>query len=455
MVVGVVATLVIGRVPASSFGTAALITAIASALWLTRAVTSRSGAWSLIAAVGFALWLVVRTDPRLVAFNLIAAGLALVVAVIGPERVLDWRPVQLLNDACSIAFQPFVLLGEFSTRPHRADVGVRPDRSERRQLLVGLLQGAVIAAPLLIVFAALLGSADVVFADLISRGQFDAGQLWYTTLRFAVGAIVMVTLLGRTVRSRSEAPALGLSLDRTPTLVVLGALNAIFALFVAAQLYALTGAGEQILAEAGLTYSDYARQGFFQLLWVSGLTLLVLLSLRSASSSWSPADRWFRSSSLLAVVLTIGVVVVAVARLQLYIADFGLTPLRFYSLVFSVWVAFGFAIVAGRLVGWQPARAWTLPAVVLSGLVVLVGLNIANPEALIANDLVGRSDIASAVDQLTSDGHVVVAERLDEVDQVSAPEVARVLCADVPNDTGWLSWNLGRSRARSVLLELC
>ena len=447
----------VGRVPLASLGTALLIVACAVALRATNAVTSRSGRWCLLFSVSFAFLLAVRTDPRLVAFNVIAAVLLLIVAAIGPSRIYDWKPLQLCNDALSIAFQPFVMLGDLAAPGTDTGTDAPVHRSERRRLVIGLIQGAVIAVPLLIVLAALLVSADAVFADLLSRGQFDAGQLWYAALRFSVGSIAILVLLGRTVRSRTEVPATGISLDRLPTLVVLGALNAIFGLFVVAQLYALTSAGEQILIDAGLTYRDYARQGFFQLLWVSGLTLLVLLSLRSAAEGWFGGDRWFRWSSLTTIVLTFGVVVVAFGRLQLYIADDGLTPLRFYSSVFSIWVAIGFVIVAVRLLGWRASTAWTLPALVASGLMVLVVLNLINPEARIADNLVARqdADVVIHMQKLTADGQLVMARDLDQINLTWRGAVATQLCRNVPADDQWLSWNLGRSRARSTLLELC
>lgn len=457
LAVGVVAAATIGRVPLASVGTAAFVVACAAVLRLTNAVASRSGRWCLLGSVGFALLLVARTDPRLAVFNAITSVLLLVVAAIGPARIYDWKPLQLMNDALSIAFQPFVMLGDLVV-PTGAGVAASPtNRSDRRQLAIGILQGSVIAVPLLIVLAALLGSADAVFADLLSRGQFDAGQLWYAALRFSVGAVVILVLLGRTVRPRTAVPPAGISLDRIPTLVVLGALNGIFALFVIAQLYALTSAGEQILVDAGLTYRDYARQGFFQLLWVSGLTLLALLSLRSAAERWFTGDRWFRWSSLTTIVLTFGVVAVAFGRLQLYIADDGLTPLRFYSSVFSIWVAMGFVIVAVRLIGWRSSIAWTLPALVASGFVALAALNVVNPEARIADNLVARQDpdVVIHMQKLTADGQLVMARRFDEINSVWAADVAEQLCAEVPADEDWLSWNLGRSRARSALLELC
>lgn len=457
LAVGAVATAVVGRVPTASVGAALFVVAIAAALIISGSVTSRSARWCLLLAGCFAAVLAVRTDPRLVAFNLLAATLLLTVAVIGPRRVLDWRPIEFLSDALSIAVHPFVMLGDWIPPAGHRRVKAAAGPSGRRDLLVGIVQGLVIAAPLLVVIAALLGSADAVFADFLGRGNIDASGAWYGVLRFSLGAAVTLVLISRTTRRRSEMPTIGIALGRTPTLVVLTALNATFALFVAAQLYALTSAGEQILADAGLTYRTYARQGFFQLLWVSGLTLVVLLSLRSAAERWYRDDRWFRWSSLATIVLTFGVVVVAFGRLQLYIADDGLTPLRFYSSVFSIWVAMGFVIVAVRLVGWRPSDAWTLPALVASGLLVLIGLNLVNPEARIAHNLIGR-DTAGALlhmEKLSADGQFVMAQGLDGSDPAWAADARVQLCDALPVDDGWLAWNLGRSRARSALLELC
>lgn len=452
--VGFVFAVLVGRVAPASIGSATLPIVLGGALFCSGAVASRSGRLCLLTSAVFASMLALRTDPRLVTFNVVAALLFLLIAVVGPKRVFDWRPLQLLGDAVSLLLQPFVLISDRMAMEQNPD-SIKPSRSARWQLAVGVAQGAVIAVPLLIVLAALLASADVVFSSWLSRSQIDVGQLWLAALRFSLGAGLALILLSRTVRDRSTVLSSGVALGRVPTLVVLVSVNAIFTVFVGAQIYALTSAGERILAEAGLTYSDYARQGFFQLLWVSGLTLIVLLSLRSAAERWFIGDRWFRWSSLATVALTIGVVVVALGRLQLYIADFGLTPLRFYSVVFSGWVAVAFAVVAARLLGWRPDRAWTFPALAVTGLIFLVGLNFANPEARIAEDLVERPSFGSAAHMLTGDGLAVLAEQFDRADPTSADDMRAELCENIPDSDHWLSWNLGRSRARAALLELC
>lgn len=50
-------------------------------------------------------------------------------------------------------------------------------------------------------------------------------------------------------------------------------------LFVAAQLVAMTTAGERLVRQSGMTPSEYARSGFFQLCWAT----LVIVSLLAVS----------------------------------------------------------------------------------------------------------------------------------------------------------------------------
>ncbi len=63
---------------------------------------------------------------------------------------------------------------------------------------------------------------------------------------------------------------------RLDWLLALGALIALFAAFVALQLATLFGGHEHVLRAAGLTYAEYARQGFGQLIAAAALTLAVI-----------------------------------------------------------------------------------------------------------------------------------------------------------------------------------
>ncbi len=59
--------------------------------------------------------------------------------------------------------------------------------------------------------------------------------------------------------------------------IILGLLDVLFLGFVAVQGSYLFGGDRLIASQADLSYADYARRGFFQLVAVAGLSLPVLL----------------------------------------------------------------------------------------------------------------------------------------------------------------------------------
>ncbi|MEZ5230182.1 MAG: DUF4153 domain-containing protein [Acidimicrobiales bacterium] len=193
--------------------------------------------------------------------------------------------------------------------------------------------------------------------------------------------------------------------------------------------------------------------------------MTVLLSLRSMIGETARTTRGFRVPALLAVALTYLIIAVAFTRLQLYIGDNGLTPLRFYSSVFSVWIGVGFAMVSLRLLEWRPDRAWMLPALVTSGLTTLAGLDLANPEAIIARDALARNErsVLWHVDKLSGDGIAVLVDGMGTLDPDLQIELSDTLCSValgrrgdlIDGGDGFLDWNVGRSRGRDAVVELC
>ncbi len=153
-----------------------------------------------------------------------------------------------------------------------------------------------------------------------------------------------------------------------------------------AQVLAATGGAADTLRSAGVTYSDYARSGFFQLLWVSGITLAVLF-LFSRISKFS--DRRgavaFMVLAQCAIALTLMIDVVAFRRLSLYEEAYGFTMLRLYSHVFAVWVAVVFLLLAVDFLGVWSRRRRFVGAMLTTAIAVLLGLNFVNPEALIVS----------------------------------------------------------------------
>ncbi|MDX6242047.1 MAG: hypothetical protein QOG10_6939, partial [Kribbellaceae bacterium] len=180
-------------------------------------------------------------------------------------------------------------------------------------------------------------------------------------------------------RAPNEIPFEFSLLDIT---TALGTLNALFAVFVVAQLGWFFG-GEAFLRErTGLTASAYARQGFFQMLWVALLVVPLLVATRAALKPGRDLERRHTALSIPLIVLLGAILLSAAMRMKLYVHYYGLTTDRLYPLVFMAWLGVVLLWLAATVLRGR-GRPF-IAGVAVSGLVVLATLNIAAPDAFIA-----------------------------------------------------------------------
>src|SRR5439155_4079623 len=113
-------------------------------------------------------------------------------------------------------------------------------------------------------------------------------------------------------------------LGATEATLVLGSLVILLGAFSATQLVALTGSGQRVLRTQGLTYSQYARRGFFQLMWAATVTGGVVVAVRAAVMPAVARAPRLKQLASVVLVLTMGLAVVAIRRLLLYDDAFGM-----------------------------------------------------------------------------------------------------------------------------------
>jgi hypothetical protein len=209
-----------------------------------------------------------------------------------------------------------------------------------------------------------------------------------------------------------------------------------------------------------MTYAEYARSGFFQLLGAAALTVVVLLVLRSAVDLPTTTNRRvFAVLAGAAVALTLVMVQSATIRLALYDATFGLTMLRLYSTIFAWWVGAVLVLVGLSLCGVAPGRSWLPGLVVVSALVTLLAVNVMDPERTIMNRNLDRHAETERFDldyalELSPDGLTTLIERRRELPDVMRVELRRELCGPgaAPADP---SWNLSVRSYENAREELC
>jgi hypothetical protein len=233
----------------------------------------------------------------------------------------------------------------------------------------------------------------------------------------------------------------------TPVLLI----DAVFVLFLVAQVAAIFGGDDYVQRTTGLTYADYVHQGFGQLTLATALTLLVVWAANRKAAIDTSVDRvWLRGSLGLLCVLTLVVVASALHRMQVYQDAYGFTRLRLLVDVFEGWL--GFVVLAVMIAGVRLAGDWLPRLAVLSGAVALAALSLANPDALIARQNLDRYAATGKVDWFYLQG--LSADAVPATADLPAEERACAVGSAWEGDDSWLSWNLGRARAREALRGL-
>ncbi|NXY95148.1 DUF4173 domain-containing protein [Streptomyces sp. BR123] len=226
----------------------------------------------------------------------------------------------------------------------------------------------------------------------------------------------------------------------------------LFAGFNSVQLAVLFGGYDKVLRSTGLTYSEYARQGFWQLLWVTLLTLAVIaLALRWAPRSGAADRRLVRGVLGTLCALTLVVVASALRRMDLYVDAYGLTRLRVSVAAMELWL--GLVIVLIMAAGVFGAR-WLPRAVVGSAAAATLAFGLMSPDAVVAEKNTVRFSETGKIDlayfRFLSADAVPALDRLPEPQRSCAlrginDELARA--GQVP----WYGMSLDGYRARKIL----
>ncbi len=414
-----------------------------------------SGTSWAYAALGGALALtpVLRAAEWVLAVNVLAA---LALAGLAATGATTWR---------EMLWTPLAVLGRAPQAPGYVLSGLRRPATTPSGRLAPVLRGVAIAAGLLVVFGVLFASADRAFASLAERlliPDWDLDLLPVRLLVFAFALLAVATLGLTRVRSGAGwTPTLrGLfgtggppwRLGRTEWTIALGSLNVLFALFVGIQIAVLFAGHDHVLRTEGLTYAEYARQGFFQLLVVGFLTLGVLAVVGSRGERGGERDD--RRLQLLGgtlCVLSLVVLASALHRLGLYEDAFGFTHARLTVHAVLWWLGGVFVLVVAA--GATRRAAWLPRASVALTVAGLLAFTLANPDALVASRNVDRFERTGSLD-LDYLGASLSGDAVPALQRLAEPYRSCVLApiaARLGEPESWMEFNLGRSWARMLL----
>ncbi len=197
----------------------------------------------------------------------------------------------------------------------------------RNKKLNAVILGIIISIPLLLVIIILLSGADSIFAGLFENFIYGlkfipdntVGIIFYLLFAFFAYYCIWVFLCKKELiedvtDKRTAEPVVAITFT--------GIISAVYLIFCVIQIWYLF-LGNLPMTE-DFTYSQYARNGFFQLLFVCLINLVLVLICRGR----------FRENNILNIILTVITVCTyimiasSVMRMLLYIVYYNLTFLR-------------------------------------------------------------------------------------------------------------------------------
>ena len=444
----------------------------------------------LVIGVVFAAGLAWRDSPPL---RLVALGCATLSFALAAHRLAAaWvRRAGVLRYAGALALGALhawtaavLALVDAARSPVRRSLGeggtrrVETGRAAGWRHAAAIARGLAIAAPLVVVFGALFMSADAVFAELVSNVvRFDFGRIAGHIVLFSIAAWLSTGYL-RGFLTGTELPPLpsrpqgiegpGVLVSKrrmlgiTEVATALAALNLLFLVFVIVQLRYLFGGDALVQVTPGLTYADYARRGFFELVFAVVLVVPVLLA-----ADWL-VDRRIRRDALVfrglagvQIGLVLAIAASALQRLRLYHASYGLTGSRFYAMVLLFWIGAMLVWLAATVL--RARRDVFAFGALTSGLATVALLFVIDPDAVIARTNVARMasadapvrfDVAYAT-SLSADAVPVLMDALPALPRDAQCLLARHMLRHWPpdRDRSIRGWNWSAARASDAVRE--
>lgn len=209
-------------------------------------------------------------------------------------------------------------------------------RGEKRSAARRTLLGLAVGVPLTIVVLALLSGADAKMGALIG-GLFEHFSVWRWLSRIvwvvAAAMLFYSFFYNMTWGRRDSLPkAVAADWKFAAPAVVIGLLLISYALFIYVQFTYLFGGTLPV----ELTYSEYAREGFWQLIAVALINFTVL----GVCFVKAEPSRGIRALETLLIAASLAILASAAWRMLLYVGAYGLTIRRVLTLWLMAYLAY-------------------------------------------------------------------------------------------------------------------
>ncbi len=331
-----------------------------------------------------------------------------------------------------------------------------------------ILVGLGISLPILLVVLSLLSEADSVFGHFLSeipRMLFDLDAMEGA---FRIILIMLVSLgtfayLWSLIAPREESveipnpvPQEKMSWDGIILVTILTIINLVYMVFTMVQIsYLFSGA--QTLLPDGMTYAEYARKGFSELVMVTIINFIILLSFMHLTSK--DQRKVYRMVQILLSVLTVCtgfLLFSAYFRLSLYEAAYGYTYSRLLAHAFMLFLFVLFIIALVKI--WREGLS-LIKYYAMAGIIAYLILNYVNIDVMIAKNNMSRYQETGRIDveyltSLSYDAVPYIMQLLPDKSLTAALESGLdPKREELGEEAAWQSFNWSKHKAKQMLFS--
>lgn len=419
--------------------------------------------WLLAPLIFFSAMVFVRASETLIVFN-IAASLSLLLIIV---RVSFGEKVKnfLIEDYIKVFFLPIKFIRPLSQTLSNLFLSLKVKNDQK--VFLQIVKGILMAIPVLFVFLFLFSSADLIFQKYVSN-LINIDIEPETISRFILILTAILAYIGAysylfrkqesqiTVQQNSKNYNIG----RVENSILLSSVNVLFFIFILIQLTYLFG-GESNISVQGFTYAEYARRGFFELIAVAIISLLLLLFTEKYIAKKETGHAiGFKVLSTALVLQVILIMASAFIRLSLYEEAYGFTDQRLFSHAFIILLAAIFCLLLYKIYKNEKGNIFAF-RVFISIILFLAVMNFLNPDVFIARRNMERFAATGKLDtrylgRLSSDAIPDTIKILDVSDENLKGSFAHGLywrAQDINSSyfSKWQSLNILRARAKKIL----
>lgn len=220
-------------------------------------------------------------------------------------------------------------------------------KKEKNDKVINIIFGTIIGVFISGLILALLTSADAYFDKFLSSIVTNINvdfNLWYVIkgiIYFVILFVIGINLFKNKEIALKESKMS--NINKTVVTTMLFIVNFVFVLFLISEISKLCG--NFLKVPKGYIYSSYAREGFFQLLFVTLINFGIILYL-IYKTNLVKEDKKVKCLVLSLIAFSIFLIFNSYYRMFLYIGRFGFTNLRLQVILFLFMeiILFGFII---------------------------------------------------------------------------------------------------------------